>query len=130
MDFDFRVDCVDPDCATGVVLNLYGALTIAQTGKVRAAVTKIVDKRPGVPLVVDLNGVTSIDIAGITALLNAQRLAAGRDGALTVRVSDPSILRSITESGLRDRLVLDLSVPMTEPSATDVMGLDPPSVTR
>jgi len=90
---------VDP--VTGrVLVNLTGEVDRDSAAQVRTAVAQALDTSGTTDVVVDLDGVPSIDAAGIAALLTSHEAA--RRAAATLRLArpQPSVRRSLTIAGL------------------------------
>ena len=75
------------------VVALRGELDVATVGRLRQALTPIIED-PSVELVVvDLVEVTFIDSTGLMTLLNALRRLVRRGGRLVLACSNPTVLR-------------------------------------
>jgi len=81
-----------PDPGTRLVA-LRGELDVATVGRLRAALTPIIEDPAAQLLVVDLVEVTFIDSTGLMTLLNALRRLVRRGGRLVLACSNPTVLR-------------------------------------
>ncbi|MDX6697941.1 MAG: anti-sigma factor antagonist [Solirubrobacteraceae bacterium] len=81
-----------PEDGTRVVA-LRGELDVATVGRLRAALSPIIDDTSAKLVVVDLVEVTFIDSTGLMTLLNALRRLVRRDARLVLACSNPTVLR-------------------------------------
>lgn len=79
-------------------LRLTGPLTAATAPRLRAQVRKAVAHGQA-RLLVDLQGVTGLDAAGLAALLDAHRLFEARTGGTLVLHANPIVCRALKETG-------------------------------
>lgn len=91
---------------------LHGAAALQVSGEVdlstlpsfRDQLLKLVDDNPGTTVLVDLDGVTALDDAGLGMLLGAAGRARQRQGDLRLVCTAPHLLRRFEVTGL-DRAV-------------------------
>ena len=81
-----------PEAGTRVVA-LRGELDVATVGRLRRALTPIIEDPEVQLVVVDLVEVTFIDSTGLMTLLNALRRLVRRGGRLVLACSNPTVLR-------------------------------------
>jgi anti-sigma B factor antagonist len=81
-----------PDGGTRV-LALRGELDVATVGRLRRALTPVIEDAEAKLVVVDLVEVTFIDSTGLMTLLNALRRLVRRGGRLVLACSNPTVLR-------------------------------------
>lgn len=81
-----------PEAETRVVA-LRGELDVATVGRLRRALTPIIEDPEAQLVVVDLVEVTFIDSTGLMTLLNALRRLVRRGGRLVLACSNPTVLR-------------------------------------
>lgn len=81
-----------PEAETRLVA-LRGELDVATVGRLRRALTPIIEDPEVQLVVVDLVEVTFIDSTGLMTLLNALRRLVRRGGRLVLACSNPTVLR-------------------------------------
>ena len=90
-----------------VVIAAHGEVDMGTAPALRAAITTCVDQAAGAPCVVDLTGVSFLDSAGLTALLQATVYTEARRQRLPIVVdSNRPVIRPIEVTGLDDSLAL------------------------
>lgn len=92
----------DVDGATVAVVE--GAVDLATIGAFHGALTQVLRQHPGKVVVVDLDGVTVLDDAGIGVLLGAAATARDADGDIEVVCTRPSLRERLAHTRL-DRAV-------------------------
>ena len=110
-----RVDCsTEADSAD---ITAHGEIDLATVNTLRSAITKAMHAGAN-HLTLNLNTVTYIDSSGLGTLIGAHKRLASSGGTLTVRCSQPRILRLLSITGL-DRV---LTV-VTHDEAYDAAGI-------
>ena len=87
-----------------VVIAVDGVVDLAAVGALHGDLTLAIRRHPGERLIVDLDGVESIDDAGLGVLMGAAAAARAGDGDLQV-VCNRAALRARLESTRFDRAV-------------------------
>lgn len=87
-----------------VVVAVDGVVDLAGVGALHGDLTQAIRRHPGVTLIVDLDGVESIDDAGLGVLMGAAAAARSAGGDLQV-VCNRAALRARLESTRFDRAV-------------------------
>jgi len=92
-------------CDAGCLLTVTGEIDLGTVDMLRNAVTDAVQE-PG-DLVVDLDQVSYIDSAGLGVLVGTYNRLADRQRSLTLRCSNPQVLRLFAITGLTDLFHID-----------------------
>jgi len=106
-----ELDCQLVTLAQQLVLVLSGEIDLATVPLFRNHLGRALNGCRGTTLVVDLDGVTAIDDAGLGALLGAAGRARELDGELVVVCTEPTLRRRLEVTRLdravevRDRIV-------------------------
>ena len=103
--------------ADTVAITADGEIDLATVNTLRSAITNALQSGAS-RLTLDLEKVTYIDSSGLGTLIGAHKRLASSGGSLTVRCSQPRILRLLAITGL-DRVLTVL----TQDDAFDVAGL-------
>jgi anti-sigma B factor antagonist len=111
---------IDP-CWSGTrcILALSGEVDLDTVELLREAVTTAI-RADCHDLVVDLNDVTYIDSAGLGVLVGTHKRLTADQRSLTVRCSEPRVLRLFAITGLTDLFAIDQTAPEPRPSSGDV----------
>lgn len=98
--------CVQPSRdRVGIHITLHGEWDIATTGQVRAALTAVRAQGPA-DLVLDLRGLTFIDVTGLVVLLELDADCERHGGTLTLIRGNADVDRLFELAGVSDRLRL------------------------
>jgi len=92
-------------CDTGCLLTVTGEIDLGTVDMLRNAVTDALQE-PG-DLVIDLDQVSYIDSAGLGVLVGTYNRLADRRRSLTLRCSNPQVLRLFAITGLTDLFQID-----------------------
>ncbi len=82
------------------MLSVSGEVDLATVPRLRDRLVRLATEHPGAIVVVDLDGVTFIDSAGLGVLVGGHRRLRARGGALHLVVSDPRLVELFSSSGL------------------------------
>jgi|RhiMetdeSRZDD1v2_1073273.scaffolds.fasta_scaffold10096_7 anti-anti-sigma factor len=80
-------------------LRVAGPLTAVTAPGFRARVRQAVDDYGQARLLIDLNGVTAVDAAGIAALLDARRVLEAQTGGTLVLRANAVVCRALRDTG-------------------------------
>ena len=96
----------------GVHITLHGEWDIGTTGQMRAALTAVRSQGP-TEVVVDLRGLTFIDVTGLVVLLELDAERERHGGTLTLIRGNAHVHRLFELAGVSDRLRL-VGAPLSE----------------
>lgn len=96
---ELSVDIKTEHNGEAIIFRLRGALDIATSPSVRAALVDAADKGRH-EIIVDLTGLTFLDSTGLGALIGAHRRAAEHSGRVRLIVKDGPIARLLNITGL------------------------------
>jgi anti-sigma B factor antagonist len=99
-----ELDCQLVTLAQQLVLLLSGEIDLATVPLLRNHLSRALDGCRGTTLVVDLDGVTAVDDAGLGALLGAAGRAREHGGDLVVVCTEPTLRRRLEVTRL-DRAI-------------------------
>jgi anti-sigma B factor antagonist len=83
-----------------VVLSVGGEVDLASVPRLRDRLVRLTTEHPGRPAIVDLDGVTFVDSAGLGVLVGGQRRARAHGGELHLVISQPRLLDVFTSTHL------------------------------
>jgi anti-anti-sigma factor len=116
---DFRIET--RESGTGREIRVTGELDSATCETLAAQFERVAERAAGAEVVVDLQGVSFVDSAGIRTMVLMQRTAAERGVTLLVVRPPESVLELLRVAGVADRMTLS---PAPDDAPADVSSLE------